>query len=110
MILIGLMLGLIGTDIFSGAQRYTFGWGELSQGIEFVVVAMGLFGIGEVIRNLEHEHRREAFVRTVTGVWPSRADLNRIVAPISAWIRDRLCARTPSRRGRPPCLVRRLRV
>ena len=82
MILIGLMLGLIGTDIFSGAQRYTFGWGELSQGIEFVVVAMGLFGIGEVIRNLEQEHRREAFVRTVTGVWPSRADLNRIVAPI----------------------------
>ena len=43
---------------------------------------MGLFGIGEVIRNLEQEHRREAFVRTVTGVWPSRADLNRIVAPI----------------------------
>ena len=82
MILIGLMLGLIGTDIFSGAQRYTFGRGELSQGIEFVVVAMGLFGIGEVMRNLEQEHRREAFVRTVTGVWPSRADLNRIVAPI----------------------------
>ena len=55
MILLGLILGLIGTDVNSGAQRYTFGVRELMDGIGFVTVAMGMFGIGEIILNLERE-------------------------------------------------------
>ena len=53
MIFFGLMLGLIGTDVDTGAMRYTFGVGELSDGISFVALAMGLFGIAEILRNLD---------------------------------------------------------
>ena len=55
MVLLGLLLGLVGTDVNSGAQRYTFGIAELADGIGFVVVAMGMFGLAEIIRNLERE-------------------------------------------------------
>ncbi|HCZ14589.1 MAG TPA: tripartite tricarboxylate transporter permease [Accumulibacter sp.] len=53
MVLIGLLLGLIGTDVTSGSQRFVFGIPELADGVDFVAVAMGLFGVAEVIRNLE---------------------------------------------------------
>jgi TctA family transporter len=46
-------LGLIGTDVNSGTQRFTFGIYELADGIGFVTVAMGMFGLGEIIRNLK---------------------------------------------------------
>ena len=55
MIVLGLLLGLVGTDVNSGTARYTFGLPELADGIGFVVVAMGMFGLGEIIANLEHE-------------------------------------------------------
>src|SRR5687767_15350180 len=63
MILLGLLLGIIGTDVNSGLQRYTFGLPELSDGIGFVVVAMGLFGFAEIIINLEHREHREVFTK-----------------------------------------------
>jgi len=53
MIVLGLLLGLVGTDVNSGAQRYAFGLPELADGFNFVIVAMGMFGIGEIIANLE---------------------------------------------------------
>ena len=46
---------LIGTDVNSGTQRFTFDLPELADGIGFVIVAMGMFGLGEIIRNLENE-------------------------------------------------------
>ncbi|HSD60247.1 MAG TPA: tripartite tricarboxylate transporter permease [Burkholderiales bacterium] len=82
MVLLGLLLGLIGTDVNSGIPRYTFDLSQLADGIGFVVVAMGLFGLGEIIRNLEQEETRSVMVTKITGLMPTRADLKRIVAPI----------------------------
>ena len=53
MVLLGLLLGLVGTDVSSGAARMTFGIAALSDGLDFVPIAMGLFGLGEIIANLE---------------------------------------------------------
>ena len=69
MIVLGLLLGIIGTDVNSGLQRFTFGVPELSDGIGFVVVAMGLFGFAEIIVNLEQKEHREVFTDNVSGLW-----------------------------------------
>ena len=69
MIVLGLLLGIIGTDVNSGLQRFTFGVPELSDGIGFVVVAMGLFGFAEIIVNLEQRGHREVFTDNVSGLW-----------------------------------------
>jgi TctA family transporter len=82
MVLLGLFLGMVGTDINSGLSRYTLDMPELSDGIGFVALAMGIFGIGEIIANLEHESTREVLVKKVTGLFPTREDWKRIVAPI----------------------------
>jgi putative tricarboxylic transport membrane protein len=82
MIVFGLLLGLIGTDVTSGAQRYTFGLPELADGIGFVIVAMGMFGVGEIVRNLETEGTRELTTKRITGLMPTREDFKRIIAPI----------------------------
>lgn len=82
MILLGLLFGLVGTDVNSGTPRYTFDIPNLADGINFVVVAMGMFGIGEIIRNLEQEATRTVMVKKVQGLMPSKEDLKRIVAPI----------------------------
>ena len=68
MIVLGLLLGIIGTDVNSGLQRYSFGIAELSDGIGFVVVAMGLFGFAEIIVNLERTEHREVFTDKVSGL------------------------------------------
>ena len=59
MVLLGLLLGMLGTDVNSGISRYTFDLPELADGIGFVTLAIGLFGIGEIIVNLERESTRE---------------------------------------------------
>ncbi|TCO82013.1 TctA family transporter [Plasticicumulans lactativorans] len=82
MIVFGLLLGLVGTDVNSGTARYTFDLPELADGINFVVVAMGVFGIGEIVRNLEHEMTREVMIKRVTGLLPTREDFRRIIAPV----------------------------
>ena len=82
MIILGLLLGLIGTDVNSGLPRFSFDVPELSDGINFVVVAMGVFGLGEIIFNLQTEKTRSVTLTTITGLMPSREDLKRIVAPI----------------------------
>jgi TctA family transporter len=82
MVIVGLLLGLVGTDIFTGAFRLTFGWGELADGIDFVVVAMGLFGVGEVIRNLDDDRTRDTLTQKVHSLWPTRADFRSMAKPI----------------------------
>jgi putative tricarboxylic transport membrane protein len=82
MIVLGLLFGLIGTDVNSGAQRFTFGVMELSDGINFVVVAMGMFGIGDIVANLEHESWDKPTVTKVTGMMPTREDWRRMAAPV----------------------------
>jgi TctA family transporter len=81
-VVLGLLLGLIGADVNSGTQRFTFGMYELADGIGFVTVAMGMFGLGEIIRNLENEAGRSVMLTKITGLWPTREDLKRMVAPI----------------------------
>ncbi len=76
MVLIGLLLGLVGTDVTSGAARYTFGIPQLLDGVGFVAVAMGLFGLTEVMTNLERGvQTRDVIANKITGLMPSRADL-----------------------------------
>jgi TctA family transporter len=75
MIVMGLLLGQINTDVISGVPRYSFDVPELTDGINFVVIAMGVFGFGEIIANLGRpaEHR-EVFTKDVHGLWPTRED------------------------------------
>ena len=75
MILLGLALGLVGTDVNSGVARYSFDIPELTDGIGFIAIAMGVFGYGEIIANLAvPEHEREVFTAKVKGLWPTRQD------------------------------------
>lgn len=82
MVVLGLLLGLIGTDVNSGLARYTFDLPELADGIGFVVVAMGMFGIGEIVRNLEDERTRSLMVKEIKSLMPTRQDFRRMIAPI----------------------------
>ena len=82
MIVLGLLLSMVGADVNSGELRFTFGIPELSEEIGLVAVAMGMFGISEILHNLEHELTREPMVKSVTGLMPTREDLRRIIGPI----------------------------
>src|SRR5438477_3026016 len=74
MVILGLLLGLVGTDVNSGVARYSFGVSELSDGIGFVSVAMGVFGFAEIIANLEQKEQREIFTKKVSNLLPSLQD------------------------------------
>jgi putative tricarboxylic transport membrane protein len=75
MILLGLLLGQINTDVISGVPRYSFDIPELTDGIGFVVIAMGVFGFGEIIVNLgQPAEHREVFTKDVKGLWPTKQD------------------------------------
>jgi TctA family transporter len=82
MIMVGLLLGCIGTDINTGASRYTFGTYELSDGIDFIVVAMGVFGLAEIMRNLEGTSDRSLIEKPIGRLWPSREDIRRSIGPV----------------------------
>ena len=82
MIVLGLLLGLVGTDVNSGMERFTFDNPNLADGIGFVVLAMGMFGLGEIIKNLEDEHIRTTAISKVTNLMPSKEDFKRIFWPI----------------------------
>lgn len=82
MIVLGLLLGLVGQDIYTGTPRFTFGRFELYNGISFVSLAVGVFGVAEILRNLEHETIRSVAVKHVKGLLLTRDDIKRIVAPI----------------------------
>src|SRR5689334_2672026 len=74
MVIWGLLFGLVGTDVNSGVLRFTFGIPELSDGIGFVIVAMGMFGTTEIIANMELKEKREIFTSKVTHLWPTKQD------------------------------------
>ncbi|MDB5851526.1 MAG: hypothetical protein JWP29_5278 [Rhodoferax sp.] len=75
MIVLGLLLGLVGTDVNSGVARFSFDIPELTDGIGFVAIAMGVFGYGEIISNLSQpEDEREVFTANVQGLWPTKQD------------------------------------
>jgi putative tricarboxylic transport membrane protein len=75
MILVGLVLSMVGSDLVTGVDLMSFGIPELSDGIGFVVIAMGVFGFAEIMRNLESPEHRGIVERKVTGLMPTKADL-----------------------------------
>ncbi|AXV17891.1 hypothetical protein CYG48_19060 (plasmid) [Neorhizobium sp. SOG26] len=81
MICLGLLVGLTGTDIYTGAPRFTYGQFELLDGIDFVAVAVGIYGVGEIVRNLESRSGAQALIAKITSLWPSRDDLRRMIGP-----------------------------
>ena len=101
---IGLLLGTVGLDPIMGTQRFTYGVFKLSEGFEFILVAMGLFGIGEVLVNVEQNVKAEVFQTTIRGLLPNREEWRTSAAPIA---RGSLlgflsvCCRAAARLSRP---------
>jgi putative tricarboxylic transport membrane protein len=82
MVVLGLLLGLVGTDVNSGARRFNFGMTGLADGIEFVALSMAIYGIAEVVYNLEKKQETSVVSAPVGRVWPSLADLRLCVGAI----------------------------
>jgi TctA family transporter len=82
MIVLGLLFGMVGQDIYTGTPRFTFGLRELYSGINFVSLAVGIFGVAEILRNLEDEKTRTVLMKKVSNLWLSREDFRRIVGPV----------------------------
>jgi len=81
MIIFGLLLGLTGVDIYTNKQRFTFGSVDLLDGMSFVAIAVGVFGIAEIIRNLQSSNGEPPRLSTVGRIWPRIDDLKRMIAP-----------------------------
>ena len=83
MIVLGLLLGLVGTDVNSGVARFSFDIPELTDGIGFITIAMGVFGYGEIIANLaQPEHEREVFTGKVEHLYPTGEDFKNLVPAV----------------------------
>jgi len=82
MVTVGLLLGIVGTDVNSGMARYSFGIPELTDGIGFIVIAVGVFAIGEIVMNLGDPEERLVFTNKVTGLMPTKKDLKDSFWPI----------------------------
>ncbi len=83
MVVLGLLLGLVGTDVNSGVARYSFDIPELTDGIGFVAIAMGVFGYGEIIANLARPaDQRAVFTASVQGLLPTREDFRRMLPAV----------------------------
>src|SRR3546814_16103458 len=76
---LGILLGMVGTDVNSGAARFTFGTPNLLDGLSFVVIATGMFGIGDVLANLETEQSRSTLLAKVKGLMPTREAWKRMI-------------------------------
>ena len=123
MIFLGLLLGLVGTDVETGISRYTFGVSELWDGIGFLPVIMGLFGINEVMTNLERKQEAKLLSSKIDNLWLTRQDFREawpavlrgtglgsilgilpgggaVLASFASYMVEKKVARDPSRFGR----------
>jgi len=123
MIFVGLLMGLIGTDVETGLPRYTFGVSEFFDGIGFLPVVMGLFGINEVMTNLEQKQERRTLTTKIKNLWLTRQDFREawpavlrgtglgsilgilpgggvVLAPFASYMVEKKIARDPSRFGK----------
>jgi putative tricarboxylic transport membrane protein len=82
MILVGVLLSTIGTDLETGEERLTFGFAELADGLDFVVLAMGMFGFAEILRNLENPETRDVVRAKIGRLLPNLADIRQSVWPM----------------------------
>jgi putative tricarboxylic transport membrane protein len=120
---VGLLLATVGADTFTSANRFTFDTLQLQSGIDFVVVAMGLFGVGEILYNLEERHGKAHVPAAIANIWPSRKDLKQaspaigrgsiigfflgvlpgggaVMASLAAYAAEKRVAKDPKRFGR----------
>ena len=81
MVLIGILLALVGSDINSGDVRFTLGIPELTDGISFAIVAMGIFGLGEIIYNTFHTSKIKATVPSFKELYPSKQEIGQSAMP-----------------------------
>ena len=83
MTLLGILIGIVGTDVTSGVERFTLGLSDLFDGINFVPVAIGMFGLAEIVRNIAGGEggARSIQTKNISGLMLSLADLNRIITP-----------------------------
>jgi putative tricarboxylic transport membrane protein len=82
MILVGILFSTVGTDLETGQERMTFGSPFLADGIDFAVLAMGLFGISEILRNLDHTETRDVVKQAIGRLLPSKEDMKQSAMPI----------------------------
>jgi putative tricarboxylic transport membrane protein len=84
MIILGVILSMVGRDMMTGYPRFTYGISELEEGLDFVAVIMGLFGVSEILMNVESSlsERREVHKKRITGLLPSRKDWSLSIGPI----------------------------
>jgi putative tricarboxylic transport membrane protein len=82
MVVLGLLFGLVGTDVSSGVTRYGFGVPELFDGIDFVPVAVGLFGLAEIMSNLDKRAENRDLTAKVGSLWPTREEARRAVPAV----------------------------
>ncbi len=81
MVVLGVLLGLVGSDTITGDLRFTLGILELSDGFNFVAVAVGLFGVAEILRNLENERGRDPNIAEIGQLYPSKQDWKDMAGP-----------------------------
>ena len=82
MVVMGLLLSTVGTDIFSNVDRFSFGISELLDGIPFVIIAVGVFAFGEIVSNLSNPEERVLFTSKMGSLYPTRQDLKQSVGPV----------------------------
>jgi putative tricarboxylic transport membrane protein len=82
-ILVGILLSTVGTDLESGEERLTFGWSEIADGIDVAVIAMGMFGFAEILRNLETTRVRDVVKAKIGKLLPDRSDFAQSALPIA---------------------------
>jgi putative tricarboxylic transport membrane protein len=82
-ILVGILLSTVGTDLESGEERLTFGWTEIADGLDVAVIAMGMFGFAEILRNLEMTQTRDVVHAAIGNLLPNRKDFKESAGPIA---------------------------
>jgi putative tricarboxylic transport membrane protein len=82
MILVGVLLSTVGLDLETGEERMTFGLPFLSDGIDFAVLAMGIFGIAEIMRNLDHTEHRDVVRQAIGRLLPNKDDFKQSYKPV----------------------------
>src|SRR6266480_3027090 len=82
MVVLGLLLGLVGTDVNSATRRFNFGMTGLADGIEFVALSMAIYGIAEIVYNLEKQQTASVVAGAVGRVWPSLTDLKQCAGSV----------------------------
>ena len=108
MVVLGLLLGLAGSDINSGIRRFTFDQPGLADGIEFVALSMAIYGMAEVAYNLEKKEGLPQVTRDIGRVWPAWSDIALCIPSILRGTVARRAARRPAGRRRAAGRVRRL--